>query len=230
MKEETATAIATLAIATLAGRETMTSMQATITTLITQLFEANQKLVDTMNVCTTLKEKVASTKNNRNNCGGRGNGDDDERRAPIVEYTIYCHIYGILSSHNSGDRTRPAAGNKVEATVDNKMGGCTTKWRRFGAGSWDGHTDIVKLAKNVSSNYICSNIKAIADSGASGTCLCANTPCVDKQICTNGVRVQQPNGDIMQATHTEKLVIDHLPEAVRQAHIFPQLENKCLLG
>jgi len=40
----------------------MTSMQATITTLTTQLSEANQKLVDALNVCTTLKEKIASTK------------------------------------------------------------------------------------------------------------------------------------------------------------------------
>ena len=39
------------------------------------------------------------------------------------------------------------------------------------------------------------------------------------------MRVQQPNGEIMQATYTAKLVIDHLPEAVRQAHIFPQLKK-----
>jgi len=135
LQQETATAIANLANETLADRETMTSIQATITTLKTQLSEANQKLVDAFKVCTTLKEKIASTKNNCNNRGGRGNGDDDERRAPVVEYTNYCHTHGILISHNSGDCTRLAAGHKVEATVDNKMGGRTTKWRCFDAGS-----------------------------------------------------------------------------------------------
>ena len=129
------TEIANLENATLAYRTTMTSMQATITTLTTQLSEDNQKLVDALNVCTTLKEKVAATKSNRNNRGGRGNGDDDARRAPIFDYTNYCHTHGILCSHKSCDCTRPAVGHKVEAAVDNKMVGRTTKWRRFGAGS-----------------------------------------------------------------------------------------------
>jgi len=47
---------------TLAGSTTMNSMQATVTTLRTQLSKANQKLVDALNVHTTLKEKISSTK------------------------------------------------------------------------------------------------------------------------------------------------------------------------
>jgi len=39
-------------------------MQAAIATLTTQFSEANQELVDTLNVCTTLKEKIGSTKKN----------------------------------------------------------------------------------------------------------------------------------------------------------------------
>ena len=44
------------------------------------------------------------------------------------------------------------------------------------------------------------------------------------------MRVEQPDGKIMRATHTAQLVIDHLPDAVRQAHVFPEMHNKCLLA
>ena len=44
------------------------------------------------------------------------------------------------------------------------------------------------------------------------------------------MRVEQPDGKIMQATHTAKLAIDHLPDAVRHAHVFPEMQNKCLLA
>ena len=44
------------------------------------------------------------------------------------------------------------------------------------------------------------------------------------------MRVEQPDGTIMQATHTAKLAIDHLPDAVRHAYVFPEMQNKCLLA
>ena len=48
----------------------MTAMQATITTLTTQLSDVNNKLVESLNLCTTLKELLAA----RNNSGGNGRG------------------------------------------------------------------------------------------------------------------------------------------------------------
>ena len=34
----------------------------------------------------------------------------------------------------------------------------------------------------------------------------------------------------MHATHITRLAVDHLLDAVRQVHIFPEMENKCLLA
>ena len=74
LQQETATTIVNLANATLADRETMTFMQSTIATLTAQLSDTNQKLVDALNLCATLKEKVAMMRRNHNNNRGRGNG------------------------------------------------------------------------------------------------------------------------------------------------------------
>ena len=35
------------------------------------------------------------------------------------------------------------------------------------------------------------------------------------------VQVQQPDGTAIQATHTCELDIDHLPDKVKKAHVFP---------
>ena len=74
IQQETVTAISNLANATLTDRETMDAMQATITTLNTQLAEANNLLLDNVNVMEILKEKVAAYEANG---GGRGGGTVD---------------------------------------------------------------------------------------------------------------------------------------------------------
>ena len=94
LQQETATAtsIANLANATLADRETMTAMQANISTLTAQLSESNTKLVDALQVCTTLKELIAKCNINGNgggnggarNTGGRNSGGGNPSAAQYV--------------------------------------------------------------------------------------------------------------------------------------------------
>ena len=129
LQQETATAIANLANATLADRTTMTSMQATITTLTSQLAEANSKLVEALNVTTTLKEQLASRNHSSGGGGGRNSGGSSGGDTRFVHY---CWTHGIKCSHSSADCERQAPGHKVEATADNKMDGRTTKWKKFG--------------------------------------------------------------------------------------------------
>ena len=94
IQQETATVISNLANSTLEDRETMTAMQATITTLNTQLAEANIQLMDNVSVMATLKTKVAAYEANgggrsRGNSGrgggGRGVGND-----AVINFTHYC--------------------------------------------------------------------------------------------------------------------------------------------
>ena len=73
IQQETATAIANLANATLADRDTMTAMQATITTLTAQLAGVNTQLVDSINASATLKAQVATLTANSYGGGGGGN-------------------------------------------------------------------------------------------------------------------------------------------------------------
>ena len=136
MQQETATAIANLANATLADRETITSMQATITTLTLQLAKVNQKLVDSLTVATTLKEQLVAATGAAQGGGGRigsawtpaGTG-----APPPVSFIHYCWTHGIKCGHTSAQCTRRAEGHKTEATDANKMNGRTTKWKRYGA-------------------------------------------------------------------------------------------------
>ena len=135
MQQETATAIANLANATLADRETMTSMQATISTLTLQLAEVNQKLVDSLNVATTLKTQLVTAAGSAQGGGNAGNGGGawTPVRQTQQSYTHYCWTHGVKSGHTSAQCTRPAEGHKNEATDANKMNGRTTKWKRYGA-------------------------------------------------------------------------------------------------
>ena len=73
IQQETATVISNFANATLADREAITAMQATITTLNTQLAGANKQLMDNVSVMANLKTKVAAYEaNDRGRGGGRG--------------------------------------------------------------------------------------------------------------------------------------------------------------
>ena len=135
IQQETANAIANLANATLADRETMTAMQTNIGTLTLQLAEANAKLVEALIVSTTLKEQLASRGGNggqtRGNFSGRGNGGRGGGAAQPV-FDKYCWTHGPTTGHTGAECTRKADGHKDEATATNMMGGRTTKWKRFG--------------------------------------------------------------------------------------------------
>ena len=136
LRQETATAIAILASATLANRETMTSMQATITTLTLQLAEVNIKLVNSVNVATTLKEQLFAVTGGARGGGGTGGGGWTPTpigATPPMTYKHYYWTHGIKSGHTSAQCTRPTEGHKTEAMDAKKMNGCTTKWKRYGA-------------------------------------------------------------------------------------------------
>ena len=136
LQQETATAIANLANATLADRSTMTAMQATITTLTSQLAEANQKLMDSLNANTTLKEVIAAGGGNSNASGNSSrNSGNNGSGYTAAQYIHYCWTHGPKSSHPSSGCSRPAEGHNAAATHADKMGGRTTKWKRFGAGA-----------------------------------------------------------------------------------------------
>ena len=94
IQQETVTAISNLANATLADREMMTAMQATITTLNTQLAEANKLCMENVNVMATLRTKVAAYKANGGDRGGgnsgRGGGGRGVGSDAIVTFTHYC--------------------------------------------------------------------------------------------------------------------------------------------
>jgi len=136
MQQETATAIVNLANATLADRDTTTLMQAGITTLTLQLAKINRKLVDSLNVATTLKEQLVTATGSALGSGGNGGGGWTPVRTDgshPVSYTHYCWTHGIKNGHTSVQCTRPAAGHKIEATGANKISGRTTKWKQYGA-------------------------------------------------------------------------------------------------
>ena len=70
LQQETPEAISILANATLADRQTMAEIEATITTLTTQLSEANKVIMDNVAVIGQMRAEVATYQENVN----RGNG------------------------------------------------------------------------------------------------------------------------------------------------------------
>ena len=135
LQQETATAIASLANATLADRSTMTAMQATITTLTSQLADTNQKLMDSLNANTPLKEVITAGGGNSNAGGNSSNRNSGNNGAgyTATQYIHYCWTHSPKSSHPSSGCLRLTEGHQAAATRADKMSGRTTKWRRFGA-------------------------------------------------------------------------------------------------
>jgi hypothetical protein len=68
------------------------------------------------------------------------------------------------------------------------------------------------------------------DSGTTGHYLLLDSPCTEKTITIQPLRVMLPNGETIASTHMAKLPFPQLPETVLQAHIFPQLRNQALLS
>ena len=115
----------------------MTAMQAAITTLNTQLAEANKLRIDNVNVMTTLKTKVVAYKANGGGRGGvnsgRGGGGRGAGSSTIVTFTHYCWTHGTKCGHKIQQCSRRAEGYKVEATTLKKLGGHSEKWMRYRA-------------------------------------------------------------------------------------------------
>jgi len=59
---------------------------------------------------------------------------------------------------------------------------------------------------------------------------CSSSPYTNKIAAPCGISVIQPDGSIMQSSHTALMDAPHLPLAVRKGHIFPIMKNKALLS
>jgi hypothetical protein len=56
-----------------------------------------------------------------------------------------------------------------------------------------------------------SSEQGVLDSGCTNNLVTSSTPCTDKLPTTNGLHVGIPNGQVMTASHTAKLNLQHLP-------------------
>ena len=93
--------------------------------------------MDNVNVMTTLRIKVAAYEANGGDRGGghsgRGGGDRVAGSDDIVTFTHYYWTHVPKYGHTSQQCFRRAEGHKEEATTLNKLGGCSDKWKRYGA-------------------------------------------------------------------------------------------------
>ena len=75
--------------------------------------------------------------------------------------------------------------------------------------------------------------QAIANTGATGNYVDPITPPpphTNKQTAINPIVVAMPNSNTVVSTYTRELILPSLPEAARQAHIFPHLPAGALLS
>ena len=114
VQENTVTALNNLANATIADRQTMTNLTATISVLTQELAATNMKMAEAITRATKLEKEVAFLKK--------------KPKTSAPPSTHYCWTHGIRCAHTSKECTKRAAGHKEEATEENKMGGRETKW------------------------------------------------------------------------------------------------------
>jgi hypothetical protein len=70
----------------------------------------------------------------------------------------------------------------------------------------------------------------IANTGSTAHFGTTTLPVVNKRPATNPIAIHNPNGTIMYSTHTAELDIPHLPPAMHQVHIIPNLASHTLLS
>ena len=119
IQESTAQAIQNMANATMADRDTMSNLTATINTLTQQLAQTNLRLNESLALTAKLQADMQILKAS----GGK--------KTAAVARDKYCWTHGIKCGHSSKECNKKAAGHQDEATEEDKMGGRTTKWQSW---------------------------------------------------------------------------------------------------
>lgn len=118
IQEDHVQALTNLANATVADRETMANLTATINSLSLQLSQTNAKLNDALATTARLQSEIQSLK-------------EGKKSKEKSSFTKYCWTHGIQCGHSSAECNKRAEGHREEATEENKLGGRTTKWQRY---------------------------------------------------------------------------------------------------
>ena len=85
--------------------------------LTTELATSNEQFVMVLLKITKLTEQLSFLKSKK-------------RKSPSdLPKLYYCHAHGHDFPHHSGNCDEPKEGHIKHATKDNKMGGCTTKYK-----------------------------------------------------------------------------------------------------
>ena len=113
-QQHTAEALQNLANATIADKNTITTLTNSINSLTSQLASTNAKLSEALQLTTKLQNEVDRLKKDKNKA---------------QKAQKYCWTHGPQCSHSSAECLRRAAGHQDNATEDNKMGGREQKWR-----------------------------------------------------------------------------------------------------
>ena len=90
------------------------------------------------------------------------------------------------------------------------------------------HVESTKKKYTYASAVLNEKFMAIADSGTTGHFLQIQSECVDKRITDDGMKVNLPDGRIIESTHTALLNIKQLPMKARRAHLFPYIKHSLL--
>jgi hypothetical protein len=70
----------------------------------------------------------------------------------------------------------------------------------------------------------------IADTGSTAHFCTIDTPVINQRIAKHPISIRNPNGSVMQSTHTAELDLPHLPFLARQVHIVPALAHHSLIS
>jgi hypothetical protein len=136
----------------------------------------------------------------------------------------YCwsHGYHVGMQHTSSTYTECKEGHNPAATKTNIMGGDT--WGSEFFEGWGGRransvNNIMTYRNFTPPNISCNS--AILDSGATGSLLDFDAPCIHKEKALHPFSVTLSDGTIIESTHTTMLALPGLPPSANQAHLFP---------
>jgi hypothetical protein len=193
-------AFANLATSTAADRQMMADLMATNNTLLKQISDQGLLINRWQALAGSSHRSPAPAPVNRlTEC------------QPLPNNTNYCWTHGWICSnpHTSQTCTSPSKGHMKEVTRKNTMNGSNRNRKRVEEGWHEGSMwkwNNLTCKKTVNKPPLHTNSPTqsyiIANTGATGHFINANTPCTNKTPTTNGVRALMPNNSSIQATHT----------------------------
>jgi hypothetical protein len=233
---EQSEALAMMATASAADRDTMSNLVTSKYQLSTHLAERSAALATANETIHSLRSVSSAIGGSAYTSAARYPSNGTARVHPATNNENYCwsHGYQIHADHTSMTCTRRAEGHQELATKANNMGG--RQWDRNAArqaGAAIKQDKQIKHYNHCLPYTGCTPIHkhiSIVDLGCTGHYIMVTVPVTNKKVATMPIQVTLTDGAFIKSSHTCELILPQLPKTAKKAHVIPGLSTSSLLS